>query len=570
MQRTKHLAAMALMVLAAREVSGAQDAAQVGTGWTYANLDLDVTILPDENKIDVTGEARLRLEQESSFGPTLVINGRGELLRMLDLTSEPPASSIQFGEKIFDEYPNARATHVRFDEPFARGDEITVRFQYESIGQGSQFKATPTMAFASWTEAWHPVPVFDLEQVALSKALASTGISRIHMPAGWSSASEGELIAREDTDEGVTETWRIDAALARSFAAGPFTKGSHHVDGRTINVYLMAAKPTSAEDQAVILARALEAMEARFGPYPYPTYSIIEIPNIMMVTWYAASQQGLIFAKSGGFAYEGGNLPLFAHEMAHGWWGNLVGTQGPGSILCSESLAQYGAVVAIETLEGSEARNQFLHFSRKGYSGLQCANGYFHMWREGHDKPLAQLESGGWDHNLSDAKGHWMYHMLRARVGDDVFFETLRGLIRDYAGRRLTLEGMRAAFLSAAPDKDLDSFFRQWLEQTGAPVLDFDWWAVENGESVQIEIAQLQNGEPYHLDIEVEIEFLGGETRLETVELRDAAQSFQIATEHRPVNVRLDPSDKLLIWRPKYGPRPTDAPDDEGASDTDG
>jgi aminopeptidase N len=280
----------------------------------------------------------------------------------------------------------------------------------------------------------------------------------------------------------------------------------------------------------------------------------------MGVTWYAASQQGLIFARSTGFRYEGGNLPLFAHEMAHGWWGNLVGTDGPGSILCSESLAQYGAVIAIETLEGVDARNEFLRYSRTGYSGLQCANGYFYMWREGHDKPMRDLESGGWDHNLSDAKGHWVYHMLRHRVGDEVFFATLRGMIEDFAGLPMTLDDMRAAFIAAAPDQSLEAFFTQWLDRAGAPVLDFDWWAIENGKGVRIDIAQTQPGEPFHLDLDVEIEFLDGDPRTEVIELREMTQTFRIETDKRPVAIRLDPRYRQLIWRPEYGPRPMAAP----------
>lgn len=123
---------------------------------------------------------------------------------------------------------------------------------------------------------------------------------------------------------------------------------------------------------------------------------------------------------------EDGNLPLFAHEAAHAWWGNRVSTTGPGAQLVSESLAQYGAVLAIGALEGHDAMNEFLRLSRDGYNQLQSAAGYFEMARRGGDRPLSQLSNGRWDHNLSDAKGHWFYHMLRHRIGDERFFAVLR------------------------------------------------------------------------------------------------------------------------------------------------
>lgn len=172
------------------------------------------------------------------------------------------------------------------------------------------------------------------------------------------------------------------------------------------------------------MACAIGAMERVWGAYPYGGYAIAEIPADV-VTWAASSEQGFIMARTPQFG-EDGNLPLFAHEAAHAWWGNRVSTTGPGAQLVSESLAQYGAVLAIGALEGHDAMNEFLRLSRDGYNQLQSAAGYFEMARRGGDRPLSQLSNGRWDHNLSDAKGHWFYHMLRHRIGDERFFAVLR------------------------------------------------------------------------------------------------------------------------------------------------
>jgi aminopeptidase N len=162
---------------------------------------------------------------------------------------------------------------------------------------------------------------------------------------------------------------------------------------------------------------------------------------------------------------------------------------------------------------------------------------------------------------LSDAKGHWMYHMLRARVGDEVFFDVLRKLIRDGAEHGLSVEILRRAFVASAPKADLDRFFVEWLEHPGAPVIELDWnAAIDSGSKastaeIEVRLRQVQEGELYHLPIELEIETAAGPCR-RAVELDEREGHFVLATPARATRVRLDPDSHLLMWRPEYGPRP--------------
>jgi aminopeptidase N len=266
------------------------------------------------------------------------------------------------------------------------------------------------------------------------------------------------------------------------------------------------------------------------------------------------------------FDAPGGNLPLFAHEAAHSWWGNTVNTTGPGSRMGSEALAQYGAVLAIEALEGKAAVRDFLDFSRLGYNPLQCALGYFHIWREGEDVALGELDDGPSDHNLSDSKGMWFYHMTRDRLGDAAFFGALHKLLADFAARPMRVSDIRAAFLTAAPaDSGLAGFLDQWLYRTGAPVLDTEWWSVrrqsasrnvEPAGAAELRIRQLQPGEPYALALEVLVTLRDSSTVLDTVQVRGREHTFTLELPLRAIDLQVDPNQRVLLWRPKYGPRP--------------
>ena len=354
--------------------------------------------------------------------------------------------------------------------------------------------------------------------------------------------------------------------VARSFAAGPFTVARESAGDRVVSMFLLGAAPASARDQAHTLSRAITAMETRFGPYPYDGYAVAEVPE-SSVTWAASSEQGFIMARTSMFDAPGGNLPLFAHEAAHSWWGNTVNTTGPGSRMGSEALAQYGAVLAIEALEGKAAVRDFLDFSRPGYNPLQCALGYFHIWREGEDVALER------------AGGRAVGPQPLRLEGDVVLPHDARS-----AGRRRVLRRaapaarrLRRAARCACPT----SGPRSWrprrptaaspgsstsgCSRTGAPVLEVDWWSLrrqaasrkeEPTGAAELRIRQRQPGEPYALDLEVLVTLRDSSTVLDTVQVRGREETFQLEFPRRPIDLQVDPSQRVLLWRPKYGPRP--------------
>lgn len=524
-----------------------------GSGWTLVRLDLDVTVCPSQRLLRFAGRARLRLERDSSAGPALSLNTRGPHLRFT--RAAVPGASVRLNDTLPGDSA-VRLLRVRLDRPAGRGAEVEATFDYEMGGPSSQLLVGDSVALASWVENWYPTPV--TEDGYTQTAAAAPGTTRFHLPAGWRAVSNGR-------GDSTSKIWTVTRPVARSFTAGPFTVARERAGGRDVSMYLLGASPAAARAQARTLSRAIAAMERRFGPYPYDGYAVAELPE-SSVTWAASSEQGFIMARTSMFDAPGGNLPLFAHEAAHSWWGNLVSTTGPGSRMGSEALAQYGAVLAIEALEGPAAMRDFLDFSRPGYNPLQCALGYFHIWRQGEDVALAELDTGPSDHNLSDSKGMWFYHMVRGRMGDAAFFGALRRLLADFAARPMRVADIRAALLAAAPaDTGLAGFLDQWLRRTGAPVLDVEWWSLRRNPpsqgapqpgAVELRVRQRQPGEPYALDLEVQVALRDSGTVLDTVRVRGREETFQLELPRRPVDLRVDPDHRLLLWRPPYGPRP--------------
>lgn len=549
--RTGTAAALALAASARGNTRSTPD--DSGAGWRLAELDLVVTVLPEEQRLGVEATARLVLEGfDSSRGPTLRVNWGTDVLRFLDLAAHGVADGAEVRWSATPGDPT-RLAHLRTAEPFERGAELELSLLLESGGRANQLAVLDGIAFGSWVTAWYPVPVSSGDFSSVS--LAAPGTTRFELPRGWHAVSNGQLVSEEESEHGTSVLWRLDEPVARSFAAGPYESAAFRAGGRDVRVYLLSSKPTSAAAQAETLARAIDAMQTRFGPYPYSAFAIAEIPEDSG-SWDASSEQGFIMATSSVFEVRAGNLPLCAHEAAHAWWGNQVGTDGPGRLLCGEVLAEYGAVVAIEALEGDAAATQFLRFSREGYHGLHGARGYFALaTRPGVDRPLAGLTGEGDDDLLADAKGAWVYHMLRRQIGDELFFGTLRSLLRDFTGRALTLAELRAAFLSAAPEAQLERFFADWLDRAGAPRLDVQWKPLESAGTHSVELVVRQSGEPYRLPLEVAVDSAAGERRT-TVVLDGAECTVRVPAAGPATGVRIDPDHRLLLWEPAYDQPP--------------
>jgi aminopeptidase N len=489
----------------------------------------------------------VRLEDPESNELLLILNSRARNMRFANVSAQGVSATVV----PFENDTAVEAARLVLPRRFRRGDTLAVSFSASSESQSIQFVIRDETTFASWVERWYPVPATTADGPVSPQAPGST---TLRLPEGWRSVSNGALATSNREGKSVIERWETSVPMARSFVAAPFAEvPTVESGGRRIRFYYLSRRATAGA-QAQSLTQALRVMEQGFGPYPYASYSVAEVPE--ETEFGASSEQGFIMVRSSLLDDTSGSLPLFAHEAAHSWWGNLVQTGGEGSLMADEALAQFGAVRSIEGIEGEAAMRRFLRFSREGYNPLQCALGYFYIQRAGGDKPLAQLSHDKWDHNLADSKGMWIYQMLRDRVGDQIFFRALRSLIQDYAGKQVSLADIRARFLSVSKDSSLQQFFAQWLDRPGAPVLDVEWWSADRGKAIEIRVEQVQAGDPFTFPLEVDIELDDGTVERRTLELSETSQAFKLDTPSRPLGVRLDPQFRILMWRPEYGPQP--------------
>ena len=524
-----------------------------GWGWRIANLDMEITLVPDEEKIRIKGKITLELQEENSLGPTLAILGSNGESMKFDQVSSKGAKSIVLNQQNHA-IPDVTLAHIRFVKPFKREQSITVSFSVSGNPTDTCcFDINEDGAIGSWNNAWHPIPLFDVQgEVSLAKTSISTGKSVFDLPREWHAVTEGKLTKMQESGNRRIEVYRTSIPLARSFVAGPYDITTRN----GISICRITKEGSDPEELLGTVTDIFSELERKWGNIEREGYSIVEVPNTLGTsTWGGSSQQGMFWVRPKSLMEN--EIAVFAHEIGHLWWGNMVTASGDGFLLLNEGIVHAEACTFMETILDEEAALNLKRFGGTGVNELHTASGYFKLWRENKDMVISEIPSNHDDSakDLVWSKGQWFFHMLRYKIGNKVFYGTMASIFDQHRDKILTLRTFRDTFIEAVPGDDLKKFFKQWLDRTGAPVLSHKLKVNDNG-LVEVTVTQTQPGEPYHLDLD--IGFIGKDLDIETrtVELTEMMQSFEFKLNGVPDSIELDPFNKLLVWKPEYGQNP--------------
>jgi len=230
---------------------------------------------------------------------------------------------------------------------------------------------------------------------------------------------------------------------------------------------------------------------------------------------------------------------VVAHEIAHQWFGDSVTESTWADLWLSEGFATYFAGLFIEKYEGADPFRDYLR---------NQASRYF-AYEKQRNAPIHDEETQDLMRLLNPnnyEKGAWVLHMLRKRLGDDVFFRGLRAYYLAHREANATTEDLRAA-LERASGKDLKDFFARWIYGTGHPQYQLQWKSknAQNAVFLTVTLEQTQAGEPF-LD-PVPIEFtVNGKKQQQTIYPKTRITTTEIRLDANPTSVQLDPDETLL------------------------
>jgi len=392
---------------------------------------------------------------------------------------------------------------------------FTLCLQYAGIvdHRGSDYIADDEATLNSY---WYPH----------SARLPATATVTITAPPGWEAIAPGErTYERRAADGTVTVTYRNEVPISfLTLDAGRYTVTTRPYKDRTLAVYLRMPDDALANRCLDTLERTLAFYEARFGPYPYTRYSVVETQGP-----FGGALEAYSFATFGR-----GMLPgSIPHELAHTWWGGLVACTYTRS-MWNESFAEYSSGLFYRETVSSVAG---VPPSRPPRERLLSAAAY--------PVPLTQARDTGDSREaaVGYSKGARVLRVLESELGEETMGRCLAAFVAAHP-RGLPAEWADfEAVVRQVTGKDYRWFFSQWTERPGLPALQLANVQAHRAENGAFLIAGdiLQSGEPYRLSVPLRLELRDGSAITQTVPVAEARTRIQLRAPAPPQRLLLDP-----------------------------
>jgi tetratricopeptide (TPR) repeat protein len=152
-------------------------------------------------------------------------------------------------------------------------------------------------------------------------------------------------------------------------------------------------------------------------------------------------------------------------------------------------------------------------------------------------------------------KGAMVFHMLRWEMGDDVFIKFLRTILSEYADKSVRSSNVQS-IAEKQSNLELQAFFAQWLDGTGAPAFADKYSVFRLGDNKGFRTvgAITQDLDLFRMPIELRIE-TDGKTEIRRVDVSGSDSQYSIETFGRPRRISIDPDNWLLKSTPDLAVR---------------
>lgn len=294
------------------------------------------------------------------------------------------------------------------------------------------------------------------------------------------------------------------------------------------------------------VASMVEFYATLVGEAPYPSLTIASLENLVpgghSPAYFALVNQPhvsstLTWARDP-VAFTSAPDFFLAHEVAHQWWGQAIGSTDYHEQWISEGFAQYFAWLYTAATEPPDTASSIMSRMRRTALDLSDA-GPIHLGvRLGHLQNDRRIFR-----SIVYNKSAVVLHMLQRFVGDDAFYAALRRLYAASRFQAADIDDVRAAFQAETP-LPLDRFFQRWVRESTVPQLRLAWAQGDDGTVI---IQAEQVGDPFDLPYDATLHLADGTRERATLRITAPSESFRITPRAAVRRVTFD--DDLTLAR---------------------
>lgn len=446
------------------------------------------------------------------------------------------------------------------------GKAITVAISYSVnqpqrglyfIGPDADYPDKPTQV---WTQGEDEDSRFWFPCFDYPGQLATSEI-RVRVPKPLLAISNGELIETSLEEDQMVYHWlqkEIHPTYLMTLAVGDFAEIRDEWQGKPVLYYVEKGLEDSAHLSMGKTPRMMDFLSEKYGlPYPYPKYAQVCVADFifggmentsttLLGDRYLLDERAAIDNRW--------TESLVVHELAHQWFGDLVVIKHWSHAWLKEGMASYSEVMWTEQEYGADDA---------AYYRLNEARNYFNEDSSRYRRPVvtniyrAAIEL--YDRHLYE-KGACIYHMLRAELGEALFWKAIHTFVQDNAHNTVeTIDLLRA--IDKATGRNLAFLFDQYVFRGGYPnyTVSYSWDADSSLAKVTVKQPDADPKKPKHqelFDLKIPIGFgwvkTSGrkppqvEQQTFTVRVHEAEQSFYLVLPSKPDFISFDQGNHTL------------------------
>jgi hypothetical protein len=512
---------------------------------------------------------------------TLTALSDGERMLNIGLLPDLRVSRVLWGEKeiefIQEDKKKDGSFYVILPEPMTKGRKytLTVEYQGEKVLQDA---GGGNFAIGART-SWYP-------NVNTFKDRATFDLT-FKVPKQFMLVSVGKKMKEWQDGDFAASQWVSETPLAvAGFNYGRFKmqkltdeQTKYEIEGYAVsempdglrNTGIGGMAPTRLIGQSLVEAQnSMRVFTHFFGPLPYGRVAITQQPQAnfgqswptlvyMPLLAYLDSTQrwmlmGSINNRLSEFVDE-----VNSHEVAHQWWGHIVGWSTYHDQWLSEGFAFFSAGLYLKATEQKPDKylNYWKHaqeeITKKNEFGLRATDvaPVWMGWRGGFHKYPGAYQVTAY------RKGGFVLHMLRQmmwdqQTGDKAFIAMMQDFVKTYYNQNAATEDFKAIVekhmtpkMDLARNKRLDWFFMQWVYGKEIPryKLEYSLTPDEGGKTLlKFTVTQSEVSQGFGMPVPIYLDFDGKITRMGEVLAvgSSTTQEYKVLLPQKPKRVLLN------------------------------